>query len=82
MVYFYFILYMELWLRSKKLYTSVALPPTPVEVTSIRESANAKDDNEVKLGAVYRSPGIYLKSEENRGRPQLGARLVGSLTYK
>ena len=34
-------------------------------------SANDKSDNEVKQGAVHRSPGIYLKAEENPGKPQL-----------
>ena len=39
---------------------------------------SAKDlgDNEVKLGAVHRSPGIYLTATENPGKPQLGDRLV------
>jgi hypothetical protein len=28
-----------------------------------------KDDNEMILGAVHRSPGIYLTAEENPGKP-------------
>jgi hypothetical protein len=40
-----------------------------------RPSANDMGDNEVILGAVHRSPGIYLTAEENPGN-QLGDRLV------
>jgi hypothetical protein len=39
-----------------------------------RMSANDKGDNEMTLGAVYRSPGIYLTDEENPRTPQLGDR--------
>ena len=31
-----------------------------------------KGDNGMILGAVHRSPGIYLTAEENPGKPQLG----------
>jgi hypothetical protein len=37
-------------------------------------SANDKGDNEVILGAVLKSPGIYLTAEENFGKPQFGDR--------
>jgi hypothetical protein len=30
----------------------------------------------MKLGAVHKSPGIYLSAEENPGKPQLGDRLM------
>ena len=33
-------------------------------------------DNEVKLGAVYRSPGIYLTAEENPRKLQLADHLM------
>ena len=36
------------------------------------QSANDKGDNEMILGAVHRSPGIYLTAEEIPGKPQLG----------
>ena len=35
-------------------------------------SGNEKGDNKMMPGAVQKSPGIYLKSEENPGKPQLG----------
>ena len=55
--------------------------------------ANDKGDNEMILGAVHRSLGIFLIVEENSRKPQLGDRLmkrlcdqssskVGSLTSK
>ena len=37
--------------------------------------ANDKD-NEMILGAVHRSPGIYLSAEENPGNPQVGDHLM------
>ena len=59
----------------KKLSVSVAVPPAPVRVssqrplapiaTSVTSVANDKGDNEMTLGAVYRSPGICLTAEEN-----------------
>ena len=36
-------------------------------------------DNEMTLGAVYRSPGIFLTAEENPRKPQLGDRLMKGL---
>ena len=57
-------------LRPKKLSVSVAVPPAPVRVPSQRSLApsvasvisvaNDKGDNEMNLGAVYRSPDICL----------------------
>ena len=35
-------------------------------------SANDKGDNEMILGPVQRSPGIYLTADENPGKSQLG----------
>ena len=65
----------------KKLSVSVAVPPVPVRVPSQRplapsvapvtSVANDKGDNEMILGAVYRSPGILLTAEENPRKPQL-----------
>ena len=59
----------------KKLIISVAVPPAPVRVptqrpltpsvASVTSVANDKGDNEMILGAVYRSPGICLTAEEN-----------------
>jgi hypothetical protein len=56
---------------------SVAVPQPPVQVTTKwplapRQSclsANDKDDDEVKLGALQISPGTYLTVEENSGKP-------------
>jgi hypothetical protein len=58
-----------------KLSVSVAVPPAPVPVSSQRplalsvgsvtSVANDKGNNEMILGAVYRSPGICLTAEEN-----------------
>ena len=39
-------------------------------------SVNDKGDNEIKLGTVLINPGIYLMTEENPGKPQLGDRLM------
>ena len=62
-------------MRPKKLQASVAVSPAPVRVPSQRplalsvalvtSVANYKDDNEMILGAVHRSPGICLTVEEN-----------------
>ena len=59
-------------LRPKKLSVSVAVPPAPVRVpsqrplapstASVTSVANDKGDNEMLLGAVYRSP-------YSRGKP-------------
>ena len=37
-------------------------------------------DNEMKPGAVKRYPGIFVKSEENYGKPQLGYRVIKAVT--
>ena len=50
-----------------------SLAPSVASVTSV---ANDKDDNEIILGAVHRSPGICLTAEENPRKPQLGDRLM------
>ena len=60
-------------LGPKKLSASVTVPPAPVRVpsqrplapsvASVTSVANDKDDNEMILGAVYRSPGIFLTAE-------------------
>ena len=65
----YYLLSME----PKKLSISVAVPPAPVRVpsrrplaqsvASVNSVANDKGDNEMILGAVHRSPGIYLTAE-------------------
>ena len=67
----------------------MAVPPAPVQVpsqrplalcvTSVTSVANDKSDNEMILGAVHRSPGIYLTAEENPRKPQLGDRLMKGL---
>ena len=62
---------MEPWAAAKKkLSVSVAGPPNPVRVpsqrpltpsvASVTSVVNDKDDNEIILGAVHRSPGICL----------------------
>ena len=73
-------------LRPKMFLTSVTVPPAPVRVPSQRplapsaaSVANDKGDNEMILGAVHRSPGIYLTAEENPRKPQLGDRLMKRL---
>ena len=38
--------------------------------------ANDKSNNEMIPGAVYRYPDIYLTTEENPGKPQLGDHLM------
>jgi hypothetical protein len=40
---------------------------------------NEKDDNEMILGAVHRSPGICLTAEENTRKPQLADCLMKGL---
>ena len=67
----------------------MAVPPAPVQVpsqrplatsvASVASVANDKGDNEVILGAVYRSPGICLTAEENPRKPQLGDHLMKGL---
>ena len=70
---------MEPWgLRPTKFQTSVAVPPAPVRVprqrqlalsvASVTSVANDKDDNEMILGPVHRSPAFVLqlrKTPEN-----------------
>ena len=84
---------MEPWgLRPKKFQTSVAVSPAPVRVpsqrslapsvASVTSVANDKDDNEMILGAVHRSPGICLTAEENLRKPQLGDRLMKGLSCR
>jgi hypothetical protein len=79
----------------------VAVPPAPVRVpsqmslalsvASVTSVANDKDDNEIILGAVHRSPGICLTAVENPRKSQVGDRLMllyqsspqmGSLSFK
>ena len=67
----------------------MAVPPAPVRVASqtplapsvasVTSVANDKGDNEMILGAVQRSHGIYLTAEENPRKPQLGDRLMKGL---
>ena len=66
-------------LRPKNLSVSVAVPPAPVRVpsqrplspsvASVTSVANDKGDNEMILGAVHRSPGIFLTAEETPRKP-------------
>ena len=81
---------MEPWAAAKKkLSVSVAVPPAPVRVpsqrplvpsvASVTSVANDKGDNEMILGAVHRSPGIYLTAEENPRKPLLEDRLMKGL---
>ena len=73
----------------KKLSVSVAVPPAPVRVPSQRplapsvalvtSVANHRGANEMILGAVHRSPGICLITEENPRKPQLGDSLMKGL---
>ena len=68
----------------KKLSVSVAVPPAPVRVpsqkplapsaVSVMSVTNDKDNNEMILAAVHRSPGICLTGEENPGKFHLGDR--------
>ena len=72
---------MEPWAAAKKLLVSVAGPPAPVRVpsqrplapsvASVTSVANDKGDNEMILGAVHRSPDIWLTAKENPRKPQL-----------
>ena len=65
------------------------MPPAPVRVpsqrplapsvASVTSVANDKDDNEMILGTVHRSPGICLTAEKNPRKPQLGDRLMKGL---
>ena len=42
-------------------------------------SADVTRDNEMIPGAVYRFPGVYLISEENPGKSQIGDRLMNAI---
>ena len=53
-------------------------PLTP-SVASVTSVTNDKGDNELILGAVHRSPGIFLTAEENPRKPQLGDSLMKGL---
>jgi hypothetical protein len=76
-------------LRPKQLLVSVAVPPAPVWVPSqwplapsvapVTSVANDKGDNEIILGAVHRSPGICLTTEENPRKLQQEDRLMKGL---
>ena len=67
----------------------MAVPPAPSgflakrplapSVASVAWVANDKGDNEMILGTVHRSPGIYLTAEENPRKLQLGDRLMKGL---
>ena len=64
----------------------MAVQPAPVRARSRASSvapftsvANDKRDNEMILGAVHRSPGIFLTAEENLRKPQLGERVMKGL---
>ena len=69
------LLSMEPWAAAKETLVSVAVPPAPVRVisqrplalsvASVTRVANDKGDNEMILGAVHRSPGIYFTAKEN-----------------
>ena len=73
-------------LRSKKLLVIVAVQPAPIQVpsqrpvvpsvASVTSVANDKDDDEMILGAVQRSPGICLRAEVNPRKPLLEDRLM------
>ena len=67
----------------------MAVPPAPVRipsqrplttrVTSVTSVSNDKGYNDMILGAVHRSPGIFLTAKENPGKSQLGDRLKKGL---
>ena len=73
----------------QKQLASVTVSPVPVRVpsqwslapsvASVTFVANDKDDNEMILGAVHRSPAIFLTAEENPRKPQLGDRRMKGL---
>ena len=70
----------------------MVVPLAPVRVPSQRPLApsvtsshhiywpNDKGENEMILGAVNRSPDIYLMTEENPGKIQLGDFLMKNVT--
>ena len=66
----------------------MALPPVTVgflasgqlsQVSHQSQSASDKGNNEMKLGALVRSHGIYLKAGGNPEKPQLGVSLMKPL---
>ena len=57
---------MEPWVPAKKALSKCG------SANSSYLSTNDKGDNEIKLGAVHRSPGIYLTVEENSKKLQSG----------
>jgi hypothetical protein len=60
------------------------MPPAPVLAIGhllqvLHQShllANDRDDNEMKSGTVHSSSSIYLTTEKNLGKPQLGYRQI------
>ena len=81
------LLSMEPWAAAKKNFQLVwrchqlqsrILPLAP-SVASVANDKGEKGDNEIILGAVYRSPGICLTAEEKPRKPQLGNRLMKGL---
>ena len=53
--------------------------PLALSLASVTSVALIKGDNEMILGAVHRSPGICLTTEEIPGKSQLGDRLMKGL---
>ena len=74
---------------AKNPLANVAVPPDPLWIPSqkpldpsvapVRSVANDKGDHEIIPGAVHRSPGICVTTEENPRIPQLGDRLMKGL---
>ena len=54
----------------KMLYGSMALPQAPVHLPQVSRKSHLSYNrgDEMKPKAVRRSPGIYLKAEENTGK--------------
>ena len=70
----------------KKLQAIVAMPATPVQVSSqnplapsVTSASNDKGDNEMIPGAVHSSTAFCLTAGENPRKPQLGDRLMNGL---
>ena len=68
--------FMLVWQRRKFLFKFLVNGQLPQVSCQSCQSANIKAENEVKPGAMNRSPGIYLKANKNPGKPQLGDRLM------
>ena len=67
----------DLVLRCHQLLSEfLAKGPLPRVSWKSRLLVNDKGDNQMILGTVPRSPGMYLIEEENPGKPQLGDRLM------